>query len=582
MKKLLSLTALLMLLIGCQNESQELIGIKVISDKETFNPLLEPDVTGTVSILGIYSNGKNEIITDGDIVLRAETKLASGDIEVVKLEGNKIIPKEGGIGTIEAVVVKDGKTFKDEKDIVVRPFYHDYSQALVLKIWNGMDDAREALDPSSNILLSEDPGRICTFEETLEIINRTDKITRGIPKIMYLHGWQEGGFNHLFPAWNSVNPKLRREEDKTALESLRWLIREAPKFNTTVSLHIDMVQAIEDSPLFDEYVKKDIVGRDIRGKIVSIGEMAKDQKIYLLSYTREWEEGLAQKRIDQLIEMIPELVDAHTIHMDNFISYWKPENRPLSPWHAKPENGGIDMYKEVETQRKIFRYWRDRGVDVTGEGILWAHPPGEGFYGLQGYSWWGRGTKHSMQVPERLSARGASARSEDGDVKMSDYRVGSSMHGAQLWLKDKENFSGFLEQFCTMTLPWYYLSQHDRLALIEGILYYSDGLVAGEIDGKKTIKKGDYVLVENDNVFVEAKWKEQEIIAYSKEGYSNKQWVMPESWGGVKSVDLYRISLSGLEQSESGRKIENGWLELSLVKDEAVSIVPHGFDNQAR
>ena len=105
------------------------------------------------------------------------------------------------------------------------------------------------------------------------------------------------------------------------------------------------------------------------------------------------------------------------------------------------------MYKEVETQRKIFRYWRDRGVDVTGEGILWAHPPGEGFYGLQGYSWWGRGTKHSMQVPERLSARGASARSEDGDVKMSDYRVGSSMHGAQLWLKDKENFPYSREVF---------------------------------------------------------------------------------------------------------------------------------------
>ena len=62
----------------------------------------------------------------------------------------------------------------------------------------------------------------------------------------------------------------------------------------------------------------------------------------------------------------------------------------------------------------------------------------------------------------------------------------------------------------------------------------ADGLIAGDINGKKTIKKGEYVLVENDNVFVEAKWKEKEIIAYSKEGYSNKQWVMPGSWEGVK------------------------------------------------
>jgi hypothetical protein len=129
-----------------------------------------------------------------------------------------------------------------------------------------------------------------------------------------------------------------------------------------------------------------------------------------------------------------------------------------------------------------------------------------------------------------------------------------------------------------MSLPWYYLSQHDRIALIDGILYYSDGLIAGNIEGKKTIKKGDYVLVENDNVFVEAKWKEKEIIAFSKDGYSNKTWVMPQSWKGVKSIDTYRITLTGPEQIESGKKIENGQLVLTLGKDEAISVVPNGFN----
>jgi hypothetical protein len=147
------------------------------------------------------------------------------------------------------------------------------------------------------------------------------------------------------------------------------------------------------------------------------------------------------------------------------------------------------------------------------------------------------------------------------------------MHGEQIWLKDKENLSGFKEQFCTMTLPWYYLSQHERIALIDEVVYYSDGLIAGEVEGRRTIKKGDYVLVENDNVFAEAKWKEKEIIAYSREGYSNKEWVMPESWEGVKSVDLYEISINGLELIESGRKTENRRLELSLDKDQAVTIV---------
>ena len=73
-----------------------------------------------------------------------------------------------------------------------------------------------------------------------------------------------------------------------------------------------------------------------------------------------------------------------------------------------------------------------------------------------------------------------------------------------------------------------------------------------------------------------------QIIAYSREGYSNKQWVMPEGWKGVKSLDLYEISINGLEPVESGRKIENGRLELTLDKDQAVSIVPSGFKMEAQ
>ena len=565
MKNLFLYLALFLLLTGCPEKPESLIGIRISTDKETFNPLLEPDVTGNVSVLGIYSSGQIKEITDGEVVYKAETKLASGDVDVIRLEGKKIIPVMGGMARITAVVLKDGKTYKAMKDIVVRPFYHDYHQILVLKIFNLRHP-------------DVDPGYICTFEETLDIIRKTDQLTREIPKILYLQGWQKGGFDMLFPAWNIVDPRLKREKDETALESLRWLMREAKKYHTIVSLHIDMVQARVNSPLWDEYVEKDIVGRDEEGNIILHERFEGETNFNHISYTREWEEGLAQKRIDGLLEMVPELVDAHTVHMDNLITYWKAENRPLSPWHARPENGGIDMYRETETIRKIFRYWRDRGIDLTGEGILWAHPPGEGFYGLQGYSWWGRGTAHTMQVPERLSARGASARAQGGDVKMSDYRVGSSMHGARIWIKDKENMPGFLEQFCTMTLPYYYLSRHDRIALIDEVVYYSDGLMAGDMDGKKTIKKGNYVLVEENNVFVEAKWKEMEIIAYSKEGYAGKKWVMPESWEGLKSVDLHEISLAGLNLLESGKKVKNGQLELSLDKEQAVSIVPTGYD----
>lgn len=125
-----------------------------------------------------------------------------------------------------------------------------------------------------------------------------------------------------------------------------------------------------------------------------------------------------KKRIDNLIGMVPELKEGHTIHIDCFYGLLATGNRPLSPWHAKPENGGIDMYKEVETQRKIFKYWREKGFDVTGEGIFWAHPAGEGFVGLQPMSWWfPADINFQMEVPERLSARGRTHRDGQGDFR---------------------------------------------------------------------------------------------------------------------------------------------------------------------
>lgn len=541
-----------------------LMNISIEVDRDTFNPLLEPDVTGQLCVWGHYSDRPSARVSGDGLAVGAKTTLSSGE-EVIRVEGDRIVPVEGGMATIEAIFVEDGKTFKATKDIVVRPFYHEYHQTLMLKIFS--------IHPKHY----EGPPT-CTFEETLEVIRKTDNLTRGVPKILYLQGYQEGGFDKLFPAWLPVDSRLKRDEDETALDSLRWLIREARQYNTIVSLHIDMIQAYTDSPLWDEYVEKDIVGRDENGEIIAMknGNMP-GVKMNWTSYTREWEEGLAQRRIDELLEAVPELIDGHTIHLDNLNTYVKAEDRPISPWHAKPENGGIDMYKEVETIRKIFRYFRDRGIDVTGEGILWAHPPGEGFYGIQGYSWWGRGSQHSMQVPERLSARGAQSRNETNwDIEPGDFRFASNMHGEPVWQKDKENMPEFLQRFCTMALPYLYLSQYDRLAMVDECLHYSSGVVAGEFDGKKIIRQGNYLLREDDNLFVKAIWREKEIIAYSADGYTDKSWTLPDDWKDVEEVDLYRITLEGPVPVEKGRAIENGRLTLSLAADEGVSIVPGG------
>ena len=89
-----------------------------------------------------------------------------------------------------------------------------------------------------------------------------------------------------------------------------------------------------------------------------------------------------------------------------------------------------------------------------GRGIFWAHPPGEGFTGLQAMSWWYPSSiDYQMEIPECLMARGRTDRGGDGD-----FRFGSSMHGEEIYQADKESLPGFAGMFCRTTLPWYYLA----------------------------------------------------------------------------------------------------------------------------
>ncbi|MHC1763870.1 MAG: endo-alpha-N-acetylgalactosaminidase family protein [Verrucomicrobiia bacterium] len=537
-------------------------------DKPVLQLVRVTNDTARLALTAVCADGTRQALQTSEAVIVARTKEASGGVPVVQLEGGRVVPKEGGIATLEAVLARDGREFRATTDIVVTPFHRDYHQTLVLKLFLGMEGTPvERLQKEP--LFQKPHDVLCTFEEALEVIRKTDNLTRGIPKIIYLVGWQKGGHDHGYPAWDEVNSRLKRAQDATALASLRWLIREARQFHTTVSLHLNMVDAYEHSPLWSEYVATDCIARDADGKLYSPGIQMKGDPMFNVVYPREWDAGLAQRRIDRLIAMIPELRDGHTIHVDVFIAQ-RENGAPISPWHAKPENGGLTPDKYVATQRKIFHYWRDQGFDVTGEGIFWAHPRGEGFTGLQAMSWWYPGDLgYQMRIPERLMARGRTDRNGDGDS-----RFGSSMHGEEIWQKDKDHMPGFLGMFCRTTLPWFFLSRLDRVRFEGESLYYSDGVVARVEGEKKIIRKGSFVLREDDHLFVPALWNEREIIAYSRLGFENKAWQAPEEWRDVGEVDLRQITQDGCVMVKQRVPVTAGSLVLSLAPDEALSIVP--------
>jgi hypothetical protein len=122
------------------------------------------------------------------------------------------------------------------------------------------------------------------------------------------------------------------------------------------------------------------------------------------------------------------------------------------------------------------------------------------------------------------------------------------MHGEDIWLENKDTMPGFLGMFCRTTLPWYYLSRLERVKVENEAVHYSDGVIARTEDGNKIIRKGKFLLRENDNLFVPALWNQKEIVAYSRQGYTDRSWQLPEEWRSVQHVDIHALA------SHRGRK----------------------------
>ncbi len=534
--------------------NQNIINVRIYSDKKILNPVLSADKKAVLKVEAELEDGSLAAAADLKVEFLCRTKHSSGKAEVLKVDAAGIVtPLNGGTASIEARVTYGGKTYlSDELMFVVRPFYREYHQTLTMKMFMGMEGWIEN---------SKDLTVVQTFQSALDTIKKIDCLTRGIPKIIYLVGWQEGGHDHMYPSWFEVNHLLRREEDETALQSLKWLINEAEKYNTSVSLHINMNDAYEDSPYFQTYLDNDLLARNKDGSLLTF-DFWKDRPMYCVSPTLEWEKGFAKKRIDQFCDMFPELLKSHTIHIDNWVVKSHHDGGPLSPYH------NVTIEQDEEVQRKLFHYWRSKGFDVTSEGA--DHGRTDPKIGLQPMTWWGL-KFDPMEIPASLYCGGRVDR-HDGDP-----RFGDSMHGEDIFLRNfgkPDILEGFTDEFCSNTLMWYYLNRLERLRLENDVVYYSEGVVAGCKDGRVLIKKGDMVLRNGDILFVPVLWKEQrEIMAYSRRTVHITN-ALPEEWSDVESVDVFGITQTGVEPLTKGIRVKDGRVELPLQAGRAVVIIP--------
>lgn len=425
-------------------------------------------------------------------------------------------------------------------------FNHDYSQTWVTKMFLSMPDKQRESDVRIN------------FEQALELIKQTDNLSLGVPKIIYLVGWQYNGHDDKYPAFFEVNKQLKRACDATAEESLNWLIREGRKYNTTVSLHINMTDAYDDSPLWTEYVENDLISKNKEGELKVIGEY-NNRKAYQINYKNEWNKGYTQMRIDRLLELIPELRKSATIHID--------------AWIARPSEGHNEsLVVETDYQRKAALYWKAKGMDVTSE---WFMDYMTGYVPLV---WHFNGFSQNDYLS--LPASVYTGVGLNPDLRNSDFGLGflfgTSSYGENCW-SNQETWKKTLTKDFMLKCPQYFFLNNLKRLSVTGeagnrVAHYTNDVKVSLADSLVT--QGDQVLRDKNTFCFPALWREDKgVIIYSTESAKKKVLDIPYSWGKTKQATLYQVTTEGLIKVNKVQ-VNNFTVSLSIEKDIPYYLIP--------
>jgi len=420
---------------------------------------------------------------------------------------------------------------------------HDYSKTYVTKLFLSQAEFdREYLGKYKMRDNGKQTVRM-TYEQAFEAIKGMDEISLGLPKIVYLVGWQYNGHDSKYPAFFEGNRKLARACDKDPLDGVRWLMREGKKYHTAVSLHINLFDAYDDSPLFDEYVRADVLAKDKDGKFI-LGDWA-----YKVDYASEFAKGLLQKRVDRLCSLLP-VQEAGTIHVDAFHSRVplpcvRPDGKvaikfvsPISPWH-----GGTHE-KDIAAKKNIVKYFDSKGIDITTEGVdgMDVGGIGEGWFPM----YWHYGSRDLALSLKASQACG-------GNVYGSQCAFGRNVNGEMLFMHNPDVAKAldvFKGEFCKTVLICQYLNTFGRKALIEGkngsIGVFEGGVRTMWKGGRLSVAKDGEVLCDGSDLFIPAVWLGNgAVVAYSEKGCRDRKWKIPSGTRLAQTAKAWTINASG-------------------------------------
>ncbi len=457
-----------------------------------------------------------------------------------------------------------------------RKFKYDYSKTLWMKMYLADPDFD---NNCSSVYIN--------FEQALEIVKAVDNITQGIQKIIYLVGWQGLGHDDCWPEMDVVNEYLKREQDETARESFLWLYEEAKKYNTVISVHANVSDAVKEDGIFHELVATDSICKDINGK-PAVLQILNNRNCYKTSYKQLWESGIFKRLFDRFLEVIP-AAEAGTIHLDNFClaeslnpkTYIEEQDEARNAMLDYIFEKGIEVTSEFTFREAHFRnesitspnrkLYAQAGEDMTE--IPWESVPIRTL-GKIPATWWTSqvSMKECIEIPPSVY----SGHLNDKALMPVFY---GTMHGEEIWREygtDPVDWApAFIKDFCTYHMPYIYLNRYKRLGYTENpdaeyekkyTVNFADGVVSKAED--LSITKNGIVLKKGNDVILPLSEDNKTFVAYSENG-KDGEWNMPDA--DFIKAKVYNITAYGNEFIED-IIVEDKKINLSVKAGQAVVI----------
>ncbi|MGH9544895.1 MAG: endo-alpha-N-acetylgalactosaminidase family protein [Terriglobales bacterium] len=354
---------------------------------------------------------------------------------------------------------------------------------------------------------------VTTFDECLPIIQSIERLTGGLPQIVFLVGWQYCGHDSGYPSLDKVNEELGGRDRLIAL------VKEAKKHNAVISYHINLDDAYREYPGFDPKVL--CLDRD--GEPYPWMKYV-DLQAYHISHTKEVETGYFQKRAQAFLDTVPV---EKAVHLDTF----RYSNATFGP------NEDIGLNDELVLGcENIVKWFAERGIDVSSEG------PYDGFYGV--LSWFLH--RFVMQDPFHLIMMQGKVYGGGKPAEPVGELLGWSMNtGVQARPPKYADFyspAEFTDLFYLGTLLQFYLAKKKLVFLgpmgEEHIARFGDGTISSQKKGGSLlVKEGEITLADGQDRLIPL--NDHELRLYSVTG-GKRSWTLPRGWSGqeVKLIEL--------------------------------------------